>query len=827
MKGKFLWACALLFSCYSSAYSQCSTVPVKQAVRNGDFEAGYLGGTIFSGNASPSAAHPAAGSGGAMDFTSDMKYGGMWSPTGGCKYSLANQYGVGRVENPACLNGNKQVVYGQYAGGGLNYVDHTTGTDQGFSLICDFDNGGADAPVGLYRKVWAQTVPVYPSQNYWFSAWFALYTQEAPPTMRFRVEFLDAGNAIISNNPGGTVSPTTAWTFQQMKTSFTSPINAVKANIYIECDPTGQASSDDFFVDDISFINSCQDISSISSYTVKFAKDSVNLCSEGGSYLAQILKNNGTSLSASGKTITWYKGSTSPQTEITAWANQVNPSITATGEYRACVHDVPNGCDVSATIIAYESVSYTPPNVTLCSPAQYTYDAGYTFPNGAMTIAWSGPSGAGSGQTYIATKAGSHTVTISPAGGHAGCALTKTFTVTSNLPVAPTNLDYCDGGGSSTTLTMGDGKPYRWSTSQTMSPLIGSGNSVTWTPAGGTTGDQTLWMQSAGTTPLGTVGPTAIAGYAAVRPVEFTTTGSTVLSSFIVNVPGYACAWGTTSMPVTFGVTGQAAYTQNVNCGSNTTITPNWTLAAGTYTLSTTSTDLLTGSGGPTTAGAGKVTIINAPSDGLYTMGNLTFSNSDACDPIPVTVKAKSCCTPPTDSPDIDLVTSVLSVCAPSKATIVSKSGLTNGLDYKWQVSHDNGTTWKDTLATGTVAGGKVTLANVASTGSYRLVVATAGNIGKSCVKNSPAAVVNIKPLPTGIAISVAPNQTTFCKGVAHVLTATATTGATFQWKYDGTGTASTTNGLTTVGTHKYKVIATLNGCVDSSAATNLTVNAL
>jgi gliding motility-associated-like protein len=187
----------------------------------------------------------------------------------------------------------------------------------------------------------------------------------------------------------------------------------------------------------------------------------------------------------------------------------------------------------------------------------------------------------------------------------------------------------------------------------------------------------------------------------------------------------------------------------------------------------------------------------------------------------------KVCCTPPTDNPKIDPAASTISVCSPNKATVVTKA-LTNGLAYKWQVSHNNGTSWTDsTGATGTVAGGKVTLANVSASGWYRIVIASVPGNLSTCIKTSDSAVVVIKPLPTSIAITVAPNQSTFCKGVSHVLTATATTGSTFQWKYDGTGTLSTTNGLTTVGTHKYKVIATLNGCVDSSAATNLTVNAL
>ncbi|MFM7023158.1 MAG: gliding motility-associated C-terminal domain-containing protein [Flavobacteriales bacterium] len=826
---------AILFFIQSSLFSQCSTVPVKEAVRNGDFEAGYLGGATFTGAGSPAATHPAVGTGGLLDFSSDLKYAGMWSPNGPCKYSIDDQYGVGRVENPSCNpggSGNKNTVYGQYGGdNGAAYKDHTTGTDQGFALFFDFNSSANySTPANAWKKVWSQTVPVYPNQMYYFSAWFAQYRPQAnTANLRFRVDFLDAGNAMIgSTNVLGAATPNQGWTWQQFKSNLPSPVNAAKAVLYIECLPSWVASMDDLLIDDISFINSCQNIASSTTYSVEFAKDSVNLCSEGGSYLAQILKTTGGNLTAAGKVITWYRGAGATQTEIPAWANQVNPTITQPDVYRACVEDAANGCPVSATIVAYESVSYSPPDVTLCSPSSYTYDAGYTFPNNAMTIAWLGPSGAGTGKTYVANKPGSHTVTISPAGGHTGCALTKTFTVSSNLPTAPTNLEYCDGGGSSTALTLGDGKKYKWSTSQTMTPLIGSGTSVSWTPTVGTTGDQVLYLQSANATSLGTLGPTAsFSGYQeAGNAMTFTTTKATVFNSFVVTVPSYACPWMVTQIPITFNLTGQSAYTQNITCGSNTTITPAWDLPAGTYSLSVGgATNLCFATGvGTATIGGGTVTVATNGSN-HYMAADLNFSNSDACDPIPVTIKAKSCCTPPTDNPDIDLVISVLSVCNPNKATIVSKTGLTNGLDYKWQVSHDGGTTWMDTLTSGTVAGGKVTLSDVGVSGSYRLVVATAGNIEKSCVKNSPAATVNIKPLPTNIAISVNPNKTSFCKGEAHVLTATATAGATFQWKYDGTGTAATTDGLTTAGPHKYKVIATLNSCVDSSAMMNITVN--
>ena len=818
----------MLLAISSQLQAQCTTTPVKEAVRNGNFEAGYLGGPVFTDGNSPVLDHPAKGTGGLMDFDSDLNYGGMWSPTGPCKGSINNQYGVGRVETPACGGGGKNTIYGAYGGdNGAAYKDHTTGTDQGYALFIDF-NDPTDVAPNVWKKAWSQTVDVYPNQMYYFSAWFTQYRlQGSVPKLRFRVEFLNAAGTVIGTpQVVGTATPSQGWVFDQFLGNLLSPGTAVKANLFIEADPTGNNNVDDIIIDDISFINSCQNVATSNSYTIKFAVDSINLCTSGGTYLAQVLKNNGTNLTLAGKTLTWYRGAGAVQTEITAWANQLNPTITDADVYRVCVNDPVNGCPMSATIVAHEVIAYTPLDVVLCSSASYLYDVGYTFPNPTMTIAWSGPSGAGSGQTYSANKIGVHNVVVTPIGAHPGCALNKSFTVSTNIPTAPT-LTYCDGGGVAIALTKGDAKLYKWSTSSTMTPILGTGTSVPFTPAPGTTGNITLWMQSANSTPLGTVGATTAGGFTKNAPMSFITTKPTVLNSFIVSAPNFACPWvggaQATSVPVTFDLTGKTSYTQNVSCTTPTTITPNWDLPTGAYTLSTTFNNLYFNTGGTTNLGSG--TVVITPNANGFIGQSVVFSGSDACDPVPVVITAVNCCAAPTDVPAIDAVASVLTVCVPNKASIVSTGGLNAALDYKWQVSHNAGTTWTDTLAAGVVgATGKVSLTNIVGAGSYRLVVALTGNLSKTCVKTIDAVVV-VKPLPANITVAVTPNKTQFCAGDAHTLLATATTGSTFLWKYDGAGTTATISGLTTAGTHNYKVIATLNGCVDSSAMKSILVD--
>jgi hypothetical protein len=260
-------------------FGQCSEVPVKEAVRNGDFEAGYLPG-------GPAANHN-HGNKDEYDFHSDLSYGGKWTgKNGACMYSFAEKYGVGRVEFPACKNGGNKVVYGQYAGAN-NYRDHSLNSNKGFSLILDFNSNTS------WKTAWAQRVDVYSSQKYYFSAWFAMYAAaSANPKLKFTVVSYDgSGSVIETKNLGGVpVAKSPAMNWKQFNGTYNTPANAVECLIKIECDPTGAYGSDDILIDDISFINGCQNIASSITYTTQFDTDEVSLCYNNGAYNAQIKK---------------------------------------------------------------------------------------------------------------------------------------------------------------------------------------------------------------------------------------------------------------------------------------------------------------------------------------------------------------------------------------------------------------------------------------------------------------------------------------------------------------------------------------------------------
>ena len=119
-------------------------------------------------------------------------------------------------------------------------------------MILDFDGNAS------WKTAWAQRVDVYPSQKYYFSAWFAMYAAGgANPQLRFTVIAYDASGAIIDTKALGNapVNRNDVMNWKQFNGTYDTPSNAAECLIKIECDPTGAFGSDDILIDDISFIN--------------------------------------------------------------------------------------------------------------------------------------------------------------------------------------------------------------------------------------------------------------------------------------------------------------------------------------------------------------------------------------------------------------------------------------------------------------------------------------------------------------------------------------------------------------------------------------------
>ncbi|MBL55631.1 MAG: hypothetical protein CMP61_00445, partial [Flavobacteriales bacterium] len=245
----------------------------------------------------------------------------------------------------------------------------------------------------------------------------------------------------------------------------------------------------------------------------------------------------------------------------------------------------------------------------------------------------------------------------------------------------------------------------------------------------------------------------------------------------------------------------------------------DWVLTPGSYTIEINK---------PGWASARTLTSNNA------TVGSITYSGgmassikalhaveTDAINCVtPKSIDVGACCQRPNDNASIDPIASTVEVCEPLTGEVVSVSGLTDGLDFQWQESPD-GINWTDIAGeNGDVSGGQINL-NAINTNQqwYRFLIAEDGKLS-TCAKESDSIQFIQKPLPVIDSIGRTPYQIKYCKGTNYELEAQVneTSGypVTYTWDIDANGTDSVFDGITTPGTHTYKVVANANGCLDS-----------
>ncbi len=291
-----------------------------------------------------------------------------------------------------------------------NMGDHTSGT--GNMLIFDFNNSSVNDPV------YSTSVSVVNGQTYFFSAWFANIAinnttacTECPgglkitnsPILRFRlngVNFATVRVDSITNNWNQYFTPYVATT--------TGPITIEIINI------RGGSGSNDLALDDISFTNSCSQISNIDSYGRRTGLiDTVKACNVGFPYTLD------TKLTSSNYTFRWLDnaGTTIP--------SQTNPTYgipSTPGRYVVCYDSIADGltgCWKKDTVV----VVNTPlsinlgPDLTICSPFSSVLDAGLQNP--PVTIQWSRngtPIAGATAGTYTATSTGTYRVDATRSG---------------------------------------------------------------------------------------------------------------------------------------------------------------------------------------------------------------------------------------------------------------------------------------------------------------------------------------------------------------------------------------------------------------------------
>ncbi|MFQ3576674.1 MAG: hypothetical protein SNJ77_09590, partial [Cytophagales bacterium] len=406
---------AMMFAFASKSYSQCTNTPVREAVRNGDFEAGYLTGTGTVHNFSPN---------GPFDFRSDLNFIGNYNPTGPCNYSMGNQYGVARNEvKPSCGGPNAQFGNGYVLSG--DFRDRTPVMNgNGFALITDFEGFTGTGTSGSGRPAaWKQEVDIFPNQRYVFSAWFANYNRNANtstfqvPQLRFVVVPINSSGSYVFAERAeiGSASPTGVMNWQQFSGSWIPVNNYNRVALFIEVLQANVIETNDIALDDISFINSCQNLASLPANLIPDLGDNRSICLTNGN--VNLVSN----VSTGGTTQFWWYRDNGTATEtslVTASNTQNNLTVNQPGTYRVCVQNAsdPNSCSASSTVTI---TSTMPPvnlaNQNLCSTPNVTLDAGVSGP--LLSYEWykrpSGVSDPGNVRTWSTSSPGEYGVRVS------------------------------------------------------------------------------------------------------------------------------------------------------------------------------------------------------------------------------------------------------------------------------------------------------------------------------------------------------------------------------------------------------------------------------
>ncbi|HVD97080.1 MAG TPA: T9SS type A sorting domain-containing protein [Cytophagaceae bacterium] len=587
----------------SKSHAQCTNTPTVEAVRNGNFEAGYL---TKSGNGHTYTAN------GPFDFQSDLTSTSNFAanpPVGTCLTSIPNDYAVGRAEpGMTCTAQPRQAFAGtDYID--VDFNDHTPGLNgNGFALIGDFENytgGKYDSdPAGL-PAIWRQHITIYPNQKYYFSAWFANYNRDANQagyinsTLNFIVIPMISGVLQYSARANvGTAVPTGKMNWQQFYGTWTPSASYTEAMILIEVQAPTATFRNDLLIDDISFINGCNNLTSLPASTTPALGSDFSLCTTNG---AATLNSN---VSTGGTTqFWWYSGTGSAQTTLVSASSTANTyAITTPGTYRVCVQtsSFPTGCSASSTIVVTATMpAVTVADAVLCTATTTTLSASLT--GTGLTYDWyKKPSGAptSTSSTITTGVVGTYGVKVTPsaAAQAAGCVMVTSndAQLTSNISspsIVSSNCAAAPNGSFSVTGT-GGGNTFTWYDAATGGNVVATGNPAT-IPI---TGPSTVYVENSNTysaAPLRTDATSDDGGGGS----SWNSTHFTALQDFTLVSLWLQSAFG--SSPVSLSITkdGSAYATAgpfSLSQGVWKQVSVNWPIVAGSsYVITYTTSDRL------------------------------------------------------------------------------------------------------------------------------------------------------------------------------------------------------------------------------------------
>ena len=771
------WLVKLVFSLFmltvtSIAYSQCTATPGTEAIQNGTFELGDNSASTF----------------GVLS---------RYDTRGG--YSNPGQYTI--WTNAHDFNGNNPV----------QVLDHTKKDGTGMFLMVD----------GPYTPgvCWQQDVNIFSNQTYYFSAWItSLYTSNFA-TLQFQVK----GNndaTWTALGPLYQAPPPGVW--QQIYQTWYSGTNT-SASIRV-VDSTQLANQwiwgNDYGLDDISFINSCQKVDAGAKPQLP---STISLCDHGGqvdlnTQITQIPQI----------TFTWFKDASQLPNTTSILSN-----INQTGTYTVCVDSA--NCIHKDTVNVISNLKVDlGPDLNLCSPS-YTYLSSNIANTTGLGLAWykndtiiQGEQGT----SLFVSAPGEYKLKVTDLIGN-NCNASDSVNVTSSAPI-PNDATYCfSKGQTSATISVTGTGAFGWYDAATGGNKVGSGNSYNVT--GLTGGDKTFYVKDTTTfnktvfyskPPDGNCGGgpsnsnnalnntmlfTAKANFN-INSIEFD------LRSNTGNLPGSA-GWGGNTMNLTLtDLTTNAIITKSVPIITSKLsqqdtfrINVGLTVVSGhNYSLQALGSGNVLGR--VRVWGGGNTNCIIFPKDdgqivftgpgggtnlspGFY---DWNISVGADCDRIPVRVLEQ--CPPSCVNPVSPAISPVNPIICGSGSQILTASCNNSSAATFLYTFYKKGT--PDAIVQAASSNRQYT---TSTAGTYYAVIADQFDVN-TCNDTTPNAVVTIKSLPT----AKAGNDTTICKTYNANLTASG--GTAYSWS-DGLGTASTVS-VSPASDKIYNVtVSDANGC--------------
>lgn len=157
--------------------------------------------------------------------------------------------------------------------------------------------------------------------------------------------------------------------------------------------------------------------------------------------------------------------------------------------------------------------------------------------------------------------------------------------------------------------------------------------------------------------------------------------------------------------------------------------------------------------------------------------------------------------------------------------TALSSTTFCSGDSVKLQATTSSGVTYQWQTGTSDIPGATNSLYTALSSGNYRIKVK---NTTTGCIAYSSASTITVNPTPTAPVISGAGGATSYCASGSLVLSTTAVSGVSYQWKKStGNILGATSNSYTVSIPETYTLIATQGSCSSTSNSLVITQNPL